>query len=207
MFVRDPAVRQAAGVPIRVRLVASASCVLTWAADLRTHPGRIVDIGCGTGRLLAEAARTYPGAQLFGVDPSAGMLSVAATRTPGRCRLVRARAERLPFPDGSFDLVTATYSIRHWSNPHMALRQIGRILTAQGVVGLADAFPVRGRRVNGWRDRLGVAAALPPALVQALGAARLRLLGVATVSGFGAITDTTIAVAARHGDGGQQGRR
>jgi ubiquinone/menaquinone biosynthesis C-methylase UbiE len=179
--------------------------VLNWAADLRANPSRIVDVGCGTGQLLAEAARTFPQAQLFGVDPSAGMLSVAATRTSSRVRLVRASAECLPFPGGAFDLVTATYSLRHWSNPHVALHQIARILTPHGLVGLADAFPADRRRGSGWRYRLGVAGALPPGVVHALSAARLRLLGVATVGGFGAITAMTVAVAARHGARGAPG--
>jgi ubiquinone/menaquinone biosynthesis C-methylase UbiE len=181
--------------------------VLNWATGLRACTSRIADVGCGTGQLLAEAARTFPQAQLFGVDPSAGMLAVAATRTPSRIRLVQANAERLPFPDCTFDLVTATYSIRHWNNPHAALHQIARILTPQGLVGLADAFPVDRRRTIGWRYRLGAARALPPAVVDALSAARLRLLGVATVCGFGAITDTTIAVAVRPGARGAPGGR
>jgi len=98
-------------------------------------------------------------------------------------------------------LVTATYSIRHWSNPHVALRQIARTLTPQGLLGLADAFPPARRRRAAGCPGSGSPGALPPAVAQALGAARLRLIGVATVGGFGAITDMTVVVAARHGAG------
>lgn len=171
------------------------------------RPHRILDIGCGTGRLLAEATQAFPQADLVGVDPSAGMLSVAAARKPAGCRLVQARAEYLPFPDDVFDLVTATYSIRHWSDPDGALRQIARVLAPHGLFGLVDAFPGHRHPARGWRYRYGAAGLLPPATARALHSARLRLTGVATISGYGAITHMTVAVAVRHDTHGHRPHR
>jgi ubiquinone/menaquinone biosynthesis C-methylase UbiE len=168
--------------------------LLASAAHRGKRPNRILDVGCGTGRLLAEAAQTFPQADMVGVDPSAGMLSVAAAQTPAACRLVQARAEDLPFPDDLFDLVTATYSIRHWSDSDGALRQIARVLAPHGLFGLVDAFP-RPHPARRWRYRSGAAGLLPPATARTLHSAGLRLTGVAAISGFGAITHMTVAFA------------
>jgi demethylmenaquinone methyltransferase/2-methoxy-6-polyprenyl-1,4-benzoquinol methylase len=170
------------------------------------RPHRILDVGCGTGRLLSEAARAFPQADLVGVDPSAGMLSVAAARNPAACRLVQARAEDLPFPDDLFDLVTATYSIRHWSDPDGALRQIARVLAPHGLFGLVDAFP-RPHPVRGWRSLSSAARLLPPATARTLHSAQLRLTGVATISGYGAITHMTVAIAVSRDTQAHQPRR
>jgi ubiquinone/menaquinone biosynthesis C-methylase UbiE len=169
--------------------------VLDSVNRLGIPPRRILDLGCGTGRLLAEAARTFPEADLLGVDPSAGMLSIAAGRTPTRCRLVQAGAEHLPFPDAAFDLVTATYSLRHWHSPEVALHQIARVLTPQGLFVFVDVFPEHRRRARAWPYRFGIDGPLPAVLAQTLRSARLRPTEVTTISGCGAVTDMTVAIA------------
>jgi SAM-dependent methyltransferase len=55
-------------------------------------------------------------------------------------RYVRARAERLPFADETFDVVFSTLSLRHWTDPWAGFAEIGRVLTAGGVLILADVF-------------------------------------------------------------------
>lgn len=67
-------------------------------------PGsRVLDVGCGTGELVALAVAR--GAEAAGCDAAAGMVDVARRRSPGADLRV-AQAERLPWPDDSFDLVT-----------------------------------------------------------------------------------------------------
>ena len=46
----------------------------------------------------------------------------------GRVRLAAAQAERLPFPDGSFDALTFTYLLRYVADPAATLRELGRVL-------------------------------------------------------------------------------
>src|SRR5215467_15864211 len=70
--------------------------VLERCARYVPAPRRLLDLGCGTGRLLCAAASRFPGTTLVGVDVSAGMLKVAAV-AGGRLTLVHAVAEALPF--------------------------------------------------------------------------------------------------------------
>lgn len=105
----------------------------------RQAPGRMVDVGCGTGRLLRTAAAGFPDAQLVGVDFSAGMLAEArAMSGPEECgAFVRADSAALPFADASFDVVTCTACSHHWREPTAALAELRRITAADGLLILA----------------------------------------------------------------------
>ena len=78
---------------------------------------RILDIGCGTGSLVVEAKRLV-GRQgvVVGIDPSTEMIARAqrkAHRAAIDVDFREAAAERLPFPDAQFDLVTSTLMLHH----------------------------------------------------------------------------------------------
>jgi demethylmenaquinone methyltransferase/2-methoxy-6-polyprenyl-1,4-benzoquinol methylase len=97
-------------------------------------PGaRVLDVACGTG-VLAEAASRLVGPQggVVGLDPSAGMLARARGR--GVSRLVLGVAEALPFPDGSFDLVTMGYALRHVADLGATFSEYRRVLRPGGRV-------------------------------------------------------------------------
>jgi len=109
---------------------------------------RVLDVGCGTGRLLRQARGRYRPAELVGVDLARGMLAaaMAATSIEFGIRYLHAGAERLPFTDEVFDLVFATMSLRHWTDQAAGIAEIGRVLTPGGVLVLADVFPSSPRR-------------------------------------------------------------
>ena len=79
------------------------------AATLRRIPvdagERLLDVGCGTGLLLARLVGRSPFGELTGVDLSPGMVAQARRRLPGSVRLLVGDAGALPFPPGSFDVV------------------------------------------------------------------------------------------------------
>ena len=114
--------------------------VLEMAATQVPKPAAILDIGCGTGRLLRAAAERFPRARLEGVDAAAGMIKQATATLPAglEIRFQQATAESLPFPDGSFDLVFSTMTFHHWSDQQKAIGEIKRVLAPGGRWLLAD---------------------------------------------------------------------
>lgn len=88
---------------------------------VRVAPGpAVLDVGCGTGVNLLEAARQFaPTSLLCGIDISPGMVEVARAKAgalglPADIRV--GDAEQLPFPDTTFDLVICN-SVLHWFDP------------------------------------------------------------------------------------------
>ena len=71
-------------------------------------PGtRVLDVGCGSGRHLAEMRRV--GYRATGLDLSPSMIEAARAALPD-CRLVQADMRNIPFRDASFDVVTSYFT-------------------------------------------------------------------------------------------------
>lgn len=162
--------------------------VLQLGQRMLPQPGAVLDVGCGTGRLLRAARPCYPAAELVGVDLAGQMVAAAMAVTPSglRIRYVQARAERLPFPDARFDLVFATLSLRHWADLPVGMAEVARVLRPSGMLVLADIFRDCPRR-EPWvrvvrRRRCPVASAELEAL---LSRQRLEIAGLERVRWFG----------------------
>lgn len=110
------------------------AAVLDAAGDA---PASLLDVGCGTGRLLRDAHARWPDARLFGVDPASGMVDVARELTP-YATLTVGTAEALPLPDGAVSLAVSTLSFHHWRDQNAGLREIARVLQPGGRFILAD---------------------------------------------------------------------
>lgn len=111
------------------------------------RPGDVVlDVATGTGAVAVELARRY-GCRVVGVDQSAEMLAVGRQRVAlagasDSIRLERARAEALPFADGSFDALTFTYLLRYVDDPSATLRELARVVRPGGrLAGLEFGVP------------------------------------------------------------------
>lgn len=103
----------------------------------------ILDVGCGTGINLVEAARfCAPARLLAGIDLSDGMVNVARTKLAQAglpAQIVQGDAEHLPWPDDTFDVVIAN-SVFHWfTNKLQALLEMKRVLRPGGQVALIFA--------------------------------------------------------------------
>lgn len=114
--------------------------VLELAAAQVPRPRAILDVGCGTGRLLRAAEHRFPGARLEGVDAAGEMVKQAATEqaSAGRITFRQAIAEDLPYGDGEFDLVISTMTFHHWSDQRRGAAEVARVLGAGGRWVLAD---------------------------------------------------------------------
>jgi ubiquinone/menaquinone biosynthesis C-methylase UbiE len=99
------------------------------------EPGtRLLDVGSGSGTFVLQAVAA--GAEALGVDASDAMVQVANTKGPGR--FVVGGAERLPFADDSFDVVTTSLSMHHWEPAEAGLREIRRVLRPGGRLVIGD---------------------------------------------------------------------
>ena len=103
---------------------------------LATHlprEGRILEVGCGSGGLLAAALRR--GMDIRGADVALRWLVVARRRLRDiglDAPIVAASAERLPWPDATFDALVADSLLEHLDDPAVALREFARVLKPGG---------------------------------------------------------------------------
>lgn len=104
---------------------------------------RVLDIGCGTGRLLNRLLMQYPDVSGIGLDASPLMLKKARQSIQVRPRLIfiEGRSDRLPFADGEFDAVFCSISFLHYPDPEAVFCEIYRVLKKTGVFYLADYLP------------------------------------------------------------------
>lgn len=88
---------------------------------------RVLDLGCGRGGVVEELHGQA--GRVIGVDVD--WLSLAEHRLASLPRAA-ARAEALPFPTGSFDLVCCSWVLEHLPHPERALREVARVLAPGG---------------------------------------------------------------------------
>jgi ubiquinone/menaquinone biosynthesis C-methylase UbiE len=114
--------------------------ILELAAEEVPHPRAILDVGCGTGKLLRAAATAFPTARLDGVDAAPEMVRVAQAMAPPGAPVTfrNAPAESLPFGDATFDLVFSTMTFHHWADQRKGIAEVGRVLAPGGRWLLAD---------------------------------------------------------------------
>jgi SAM-dependent methyltransferase len=101
----------------------------------------ILDIGCGTGALLAAIVSRWPHVRVVGVDVSAGMLAVAERElavlpeaTRDRIELRQGAADRLPVADGSIDVAVSAFVYQLVPSRPRALRDARRTLRQGGTL-------------------------------------------------------------------------
>lgn len=150
------------------------------------HPDAILDVGCGTGRLLRAAAGEFPDARLEGVDAAVEMVKYAQGLLPAGNRITirSATAEHLPFPDRQFDLVFSTMTFHHWADQRTGIVEVARVLKPQGRWLLADFIATgfmryirRAFRLRRFPERKLLDPMLAAAGMRVLGQRRVRGVG------------------------------
>ena len=118
--------------------------IAEWMRDRSQRELRGLDVGCGTGRLLAFMHEAWPGLKLTGLDLSQPYLD-EARRLVGRTarvRLMEGAGEKLPFDDGSIDLVFSSFLMHELPQPVRleVLAEMARVLKPDGLVVIVDSI-------------------------------------------------------------------
>ncbi len=103
----------------------------------------VLDIGCGTGRLLQRLATEKPDLTGVGVDLSPQMIHQAQqlnARLP-QLTFIEGRSDRLPLPANHFDLAFCCISFLHYPEPLAVLGEVERVLKPGGIFHLVDYLP------------------------------------------------------------------
>jgi ubiquinone/menaquinone biosynthesis C-methylase UbiE len=102
------------------------------AADVR--PGqRALDVGCGSGALVATLAELLGAEKVTGLDPSEPFVGAARARVP-EARILVGAAESLPFEDGEFDVTLSQLVVNFLADPEQGLREMARVTRPNGTV-------------------------------------------------------------------------
>jgi len=115
---------------------------------LAPSPANALDVGCGEGRFCRMLGSH--GVTTVGIDPTPALIAAARARDR-RAAYIRARAERLPFPDASFDLVVSYLSLIDIPDVDAAIREMARVLRQDGTLLIANltSFNTAGME-GGW---------------------------------------------------------
>lgn len=105
---------------------------------------RLLDVGCGTGHHMAQLRQR--GFEVAGIDGSEEMLEHARANNPGS-EVHKADVEKLPFADGSFDMVMSVEVLRYLPDAAHCVHEMGRVLKPGGVC-LTTAAPLMN--LNGY---------------------------------------------------------
>jgi ubiquinone/menaquinone biosynthesis C-methylase UbiE len=99
---------------------------------------RVLDAGCGSGAMSRLIARTYPQADVIGVDLREQYLDFARTRARAEHiqNLIFRAADvfDLPFPDATFDVVWTKYLLQWLKEPKRALKELKRVTRPGGII-------------------------------------------------------------------------
>jgi len=126
----------------------------------------ILDVGCGGGRTVSKLAALATRGKVYGLDYSEDSVAVSKKMNApwinlGRVEVCRGSVSRLPFPDGSFDLVTAVETHFWWPELHNDMREVFRVTKPGGTLLLIaeiykGANSAASRLAERYASRVGI---------------------------------------------------
>jgi SAM-dependent methyltransferase len=104
--------------------------------------GRVLDVGCGAGRVSSAIAKAFPKTEVIGLDPdeqsvARARATTAATGAGPNLSFVTHTTSSLP-PNGGFDLITACDCVHDFAAPQATLSEIRSLLKPDGVLFMIE---------------------------------------------------------------------
>lgn len=121
-------------------------------------PGRLLDVGCGTGALVLAARDA--GHEAIGVEPDPEMAALAGSLVGDD--VVLAGLPDLPYADDGFDVVVAGFVLNHVDDPGGCARELARVAAPGGVVRATIWGTTPPPQAVMWNDLLDQAGAVRP---------------------------------------------
>ena len=109
-------------------------------ADIKDNMN-FLDIGCGTGWAVGQAAKMVNNkGQFYGIDLSPKMIEKAKENFKGfsNFQFIKANSEAIPLDNDLFDIIICTNSFHHYLHPEKVMKEIHRILKKGGKVYILD---------------------------------------------------------------------
>ena len=98
---------------------------------------KLLDVGTGTGYLIDILSKQKE-AEYHGLDLSEEMIKVAKSKNIPNATFIVGKANKLPYPDDTFDIVTCSQSFHHYPYQMEALKEAYRVLKPGGIYILSD---------------------------------------------------------------------
>lgn len=113
---------------------------------------KVLDVGCGTGGMLAKIHKEYPKSSLVGIDPSAKALAMARQITPSKpVTLIKASSESMKFAN-EFDIVFLGESLYMMKDKERGLSNCWRALKNYGTIAIMEGLLPRSKLNNAARQ-------------------------------------------------------
>lgn len=100
----------------------------------------ILDLGCGTGKLLKMVKKKEPYIKTYGIDISENMILIAKKQLQNTAELVLGDSEHLPFENSKFDAVYCNDSFHHYPAPKEVVAEVSRVLKPDGIFIICDCW-------------------------------------------------------------------
>jgi ubiquinone/menaquinone biosynthesis C-methylase UbiE len=105
--------------------------LINYFKDIEVH--RIIDVGTGSGGFIHVLKKTFPQAEITGVDPNLNSLEAAREKYPD-VTFIEMEAEKLEFEDNSFDVVSISMALHHLPKIKKGLKEIKRVVKPEGYI-------------------------------------------------------------------------
>ncbi|MCZ9886096.1 class I SAM-dependent methyltransferase [Brachyspira hyodysenteriae] len=99
---------------------------------------KLLDIGSGTGYLINMLKKYKASAEFYGLDLSEEMINISKSKNIKDAEFILGSANKLPFNDNTFDIVTCIQSFHHYPYPDEAMKEVYRVLKKGGIYILSD---------------------------------------------------------------------